>query len=913
MGTKRLLLLSSSVIAACIAGAASAEDQPVKTAAASPPPAAASPVGEVLITAEKREQNLQQVPIAVSAFTDRQRDLQGIQSIQDISNFTPGLTYSSQLDRTSMRGVGRLSNILSADSSVAVYSDDFFTTSTTEAGRDTLFVDRVEVLRGPQGTLYGRNAIGGAINIISRRPTLDPYAEARAFFGNFGFMQYEGAVSGTVDEKLGLRLAAYDTQQSDGYFTNLYPGARSEGGVKHEWYVEGQFEFKPTDQIDWWVKGFTQGWHNNAAAPGALLFTPTTGPYDTALVSPYDELTYNPGFAYSTGPFGPVPGSVTGGCAGVTQNPAIADIHTFCHNTQGFINLDKVYVVNSHFTYHFPGVDLKYVFGYDNYHYTSIQDVDTLGIDSYKIPITGTGVCSAFFASLGICGPLTVYPTLKYNYEEQNRWLSHEVTLSSTGAGPVQWILGGYYFDEHYVNPILINGDPRQTQLIGQQGGLIYPNKTPAPPQADFAYYTSNYDMHTKSEAVYAQATFKATDELKFTGGIRYTYDKKNGVEFYRILLMNGTTLGIDPTSLGTFMPAVDVTPFLAAGAIPVAVGGTPQSARGVSSPTTPLANGQFTRGLSDHSSAVTGTARVEWTPDPMTLAYGSYSRGYKAFAFNAGTIALGNEAAAESIDAFEIGLKKTLMNRLTIDAAAFWDNYHDAQIPIGVTTSGVISNEFVSIPEARTAGIELAATWPVTDALQLTFSYSFNKTEILSSCLLANNVATGSCFEDVSDPLAVLPGAKPIGPRLPAHPGIPAAYCLAVPDPNLCAQLQDIKGGPLPQAPENKIALNGVYTWSFEPGDLSLSGTFIWKDRSFGSIFERAPESAPAWEQVDARLTWAGKRDKYEIILYVKNLFDTRGYNSAGYGVPLSYGTAAYYDLTPPRLFGVELHYKLF
>ena len=181
---KRLLLLTCAVGAfSSIAGVASAA------------PAAATAadnqgVTEVVVTAEKREQSLQRVPVAISAFTSKERDIKGIETIQDITNFTPGLTYSTQLDRTAMRGLGRLTNQLSADSAVAVYSDDFFTTSTTEAGRDTLFVDRVEVLRGPQGTLYGRNAIGGVINIISKRPTAAPYAEARATFGNYNYQNY---------------------------------------------------------------------------------------------------------------------------------------------------------------------------------------------------------------------------------------------------------------------------------------------------------------------------------------------------------------------------------------------------------------------------------------------------------------------------------------------------------------------------------------------------------------------------------------------------------------------------------------------------------------------------------------------------------------------------------------------------
>ena len=148
--------------------------------------AEATTIGELIVTAEKREQKLQDVPIAITAFTAKQRETTGIVSIQDITNFTPGLTYNSGLDRAAIRGVGRLTNRLSSDAAVATYSDGFYTTSVAEAGKSTLIVDRVEVLRGPQGTLYGRNAIGGAINVISKRPTDTKVGEARVTLGNYG-------------------------------------------------------------------------------------------------------------------------------------------------------------------------------------------------------------------------------------------------------------------------------------------------------------------------------------------------------------------------------------------------------------------------------------------------------------------------------------------------------------------------------------------------------------------------------------------------------------------------------------------------------------------------------------------------------------------------------------------------------
>src|SRR5687768_1426584 len=170
--SKHILLATCAVLAAAIGAPAYAQ-------------ADSNTIDELVVTAERREQSLQDVPVAVSAFTDEKRDLIGITSVFDLTNFTPGLQYSSQTDRVSLRGVGRTTNVHAADASVSVYSDGIYTTSTIEAGKTPLFLDRVEVLRGPQATLYGRNAIGGAINLVSKRPTDEWYAEVRAQYQNY--------------------------------------------------------------------------------------------------------------------------------------------------------------------------------------------------------------------------------------------------------------------------------------------------------------------------------------------------------------------------------------------------------------------------------------------------------------------------------------------------------------------------------------------------------------------------------------------------------------------------------------------------------------------------------------------------------------------------------------------------------
>ena len=108
---------------------------------------------EVVVTAQKRSEDLQDVPIAISAYTSATRDLLGISSIQDLTNFTPGLSYSTSLDRASLRGIGRQTNNLASDPGLATYNDGFYNVSTRAAARSPLLVERIEVLSGPQGTL----------------------------------------------------------------------------------------------------------------------------------------------------------------------------------------------------------------------------------------------------------------------------------------------------------------------------------------------------------------------------------------------------------------------------------------------------------------------------------------------------------------------------------------------------------------------------------------------------------------------------------------------------------------------------------------------------------------------------------------------------------------------------------------
>ena len=202
------------------------------------------------------------------------------------------------------------------------------------------------------------------------------------------------------------------------------------------------------------------------------------------------------------------------------------------------------------------------------------------------------------------------------------------------------------------------------------------------------------------------------------------------------------------------------------------------------------------------------------------------------------------------------------------IDADAFWYSYTNDQVPLGVANSSLTLTEFLNIPTAVSDGIELTADWRPIRHLDLNVTYGFDHTTITSGCASVGGVATGACYEDALDPFATAPGARPVG-------GATSAGTF----------LQAVKGDALPQAPENKVAFNVNYTWEFEPGNLTASATYSWRDKSYASIFTRTYDMAPSWSQVDLRVVWSGDHDRYEIIGFVRNLFDTLGYDAAAGG----------------------------
>jgi iron complex outermembrane receptor protein len=868
----RLLASGALLLAAAIGTSAHAQSKQATTAAAAA--ASTNTIEELVVTAEKRAQNLQDVPIAISAFTSEKRDLIGINTIQDMTNFTPGLNYTSANDRTTIRGIGRLTNQHSIGVPVAVYDDGIYTTSTVTAGKSPIFTDRVEVLRGPQGTLYGRNSLGGAINVISKRPTEDPYGEIRVQIGNYGWSQVEAAVSGPLEPGLQFRLAGNWQKQRDGFFTNIVPGMPSQGGVIDQFFLEGQLQAKFGDHADAWMKVFTAGWNNGSGGPGAQAGY-SNGPIGVGMNG---ATNFNAGIACAPG--GVVSNVVNTSPLGCL-NPANTDPRKFASNYAQTVSLDETYGLSFQFAYHFDGFDVKYIGGGLNYHYTLDSDNGGGSISKYDVnvlpfnpavPIASQPCAATNLAHPGACPNLTIFPYQYSTYQEDYHNYSHELNIASTNTGPIQWIGGLYYYKEGIKQPVF-TVEPQQPQL----GGTVANGPMPF----QHHVYDNRPDMHEESYAVYGQADWKFLPEWTLTLGLRYNHDRKFGTETVRVLCYAAPLCTFPANTLGaTFTPLIDstaavvYTASLPQGVVPGGVNGS-----GVTFGPDGFASRSYDASWDD----VTGQAVIKWDPDRDTNVYFRYGRGYLAGGFGVGiTTTLGQfpYTDKENVDDFELGLKKEFFDHtLQVNLAIFHDEIKGYQAPLTVVNNSgglaVSQSRTLNVPKSYSQGVEIEAVWQPIDHLSLSLSYGFNDTSIET---LTNII-------DGADPEALDKDAKPIGPLITCANRQPTDLPCDTAT-GYVQRAQNLKGNGLPQAPRNKVALNANYTWIFEPGSLTPSVSYVWRDKQYAGLFTRDYNASPAWDQWDARVTWKSKDNHYSIIAYIKNIGDTLGYDGgAGTG----------------------------
>ncbi len=903
MTTRTVALLLSSAVSVAFSLAAFAEPAPAPApapaAAAATSPSDENVIAEIVVTAEKRNESLETVPVAISAYTSKTRDLIGIETIQDMTNFTPGLAYSTSLDRAFIRGVGRETNNLSTNPGVATYADGVYNSSVVAASGDAMFEDRIEVLRGPQGTLYGRNAIAGTINSISKRPTPDWTAEVRAKLGNFQRRDVEGYVSGPITDTMRFKFGGYRNYQGDGYFRNLLNG-QSEGSNLSSgnfFYWEGQFEWDISPDVEFWLKFDQLGYTDAYRVP-----TNTIGSYDYSAY-PYNALSPGAAFGAASTVFGPspfLPGGYSPNVPVCATNPANKNVYTYCNDDGNTAKLSRTYQVTPQVTWHTPwAADFKYLGAYTTYYYSLYNDYDNNGLgtafESYVYPVLpGTTMCGGFQ-----CPPLTVFPRTYSHYVETKKYMSNEINITSRSDSPLQWIFGLFQYNErNYQTPGNLY-EPGQAQLATPFNLTVTALAAPNP---DRAIYFQQQEMHNNSYAAFAQTDWKFLPTWKLTTGLRYTYDILKGGEQFRELCFGlPACLGLPnsqivtgPSLFGAFTPVNDITSSNAA--IANCFNGVGCKYPGVRGTPYLEPNGRWARDLAADWHAPTGTLGLEWTPDPNTLAYLKYSRGYKSGGFNASTISVNPESQAEHLDAIELGGKEVFNRSFQINGALFYYNYKDKQIPLTLPpefAGGPNISSIVNIPKVKSYGAEFETIWQPWANMQFLLDYSYLSATIsgqAGSC--ATPTPASSCYQNV-----------------------------------VSGAFENTNGNTVPESPRSKIAANANYTWRFTPGSLNYSVSYIWKDKTHDSIFSEQYFIAPEYTQVDMRLSWNDTADRFTIFGYIKNLQNKLGYDGVGAFAVLTpapgtkacgfNGPSPYYcdqdlGLTPPRTYGVEVQYRL-
>ena len=359
----------------------------------------------MVVTAEKRDERVETVPVAITAFTAQQREILGIKSIQDMSDFAPGLVYNSIANRPYIRGIGRNTDNLATASAVAIYYNGIYdgANANTILQHSDLFIDTIEVDRGPQNALHGSNADGGVINYVSKKPTSTFYAEGRVGVESYGEEYGEAKMSGPLSDNVRFSVGGNYTTESGGYFKNLDGPAQGgnlpQGNSGNTDYAEAQIDGTIGDHLDFWgmvsTGGYSTNYHTTATLGNIPVnyllnggFTPNSfyGLCAPSLVNAQNAAVcaqqVSAGFApVLSATTDPVVASMFPG-----NNPTNLNPHQFIQEYTSTNRQNNDIALATNFTYHFPSFDLTYLGGYQSFNYNlNFTTAADSGVKSYQL------------------------------------------------------------------------------------------------------------------------------------------------------------------------------------------------------------------------------------------------------------------------------------------------------------------------------------------------------------------------------------------------------------------------------------------------------------------------------------------------------------------------------------------------
>ncbi len=662
---------------------------------------------EIIVTATKREQTLQDVPVAVSVTTAAAIERAQVRDLKDLQTLVPSLRVSQLQSSAStdfiIRGFGNGSNNVGIEGSVGVFIDGVYRSRSASAISDLPNLQRVEVLRGPQSTLFGKNASAGVISIVTSEPKYEFGGSAEISYGNYNAIVAKADVTGPITDQIAFSLAG-GINKRDGYATNLTDGSKT--SERNRWFGRAQLLIEPSDSVKFRIIGDYDKIDENCCYVGNIF----DGPTGNAIRAVGGRINSNGIFSYS--------------------------------EFQNFASENKI--TNG-------GVSMQADF--------DIGAMKLTSITAYRESRAKTNADSDF-TSADLIGQNRGNVGIKTK--------TQELRLTSDFDGPFNFLIGGYYFDEDITNQQaltlgrdfrnyadLLSRNPATPTVPGAYVALeptirFLAGLPAATPTTQFGAAGQgrfeDWDYKNKAYSIFGTADFEITEGLTLTGGFNYTKDKKNVASnttstdvFSRIdLVQVGVAAGVPATLAAnpTFNPFLGLralqfqTPFLN---FPNAV----ETGR-------------------TRDGKLTYSARLAWEATDNLNFYVSYGTGFKATSWNisfdsrpfvadfiAGSpaqvpapatspirtagLALPNltsgtrYALPEEATVKEIGLKAK-WQRVAFNLTLFDQSIKNFQGNSFIGTGFVLTNA----GKQSTKGIEFDATVNPVDALQLRTSFTY-------------------------------------------------------------------------------------------------------------------------------------------------------------------------------------------
>jgi iron complex outermembrane recepter protein len=672
----KYLMLTSSIIAMSVMMAPSIATAQTATEAVSPNTASApadTEIGEIVVTAQRRSESINRVPLSIQAFSGERLANAGVTDASSLPMLTSGLNFARSSANTpiyTMRGVGFNTPNLSSTSPVGAYYNEVALPYPYMTNGPIYDLERVEVLKGPQGTLYGRNTTGGLINFITSKPGNKLEAGLTSELGNYKTYNFEGYISGPITDTLGIRIAGRWENSDKGWQKSV---TRDDTlGKKDRLALRGTLVWNPTDRLALDITASYWRDRSDTIAAQAILLTPD-----------------QPAFVQ--------PGVAAGVRADWTSTTA--DWDPFDGSKPAFRTDSEFYGVSGRLSYKLT--DTLSVISLTSYNHVKRNDLnDVDGTAQEVFSQLSTGSIGSFSEELRLAGE-----TDRLNYT-----------------------VGGYYsvdnIDDNQIGFYEKSSVLQLLRFLAQN--VIDPTNSrysAAQYATGFRTYRNTTEQRSRSASLFGSFDYKLTDTFKVSAGLRYTDDQLRFSACSGDL--NGNTLPIWNTSVH-FLVNVQ------SGATPNFLV-QPNGCMTYAANFTDLAS--FSRPTLNQNN-LAGRLSAQFTPNSNTLIYATFSRGYKSGAVpmlptNVETQL--DPARQEKLTAYEVGTKLSLANRMVqLNVAGFYYDYRNKQLfsevldPVFTTLT-----RLVNVPKSRVYGAEVDLDVRPNSNINLHLGAAFTNTKV--------------------------------------------------------------------------------------------------------------------------------------------------------------------------------------